>query len=251
MIKKLLPFMMFGFMTLTQAEAAQFQFQNIRVGGVGCPSETTQIIFAPDQSSASLIFNQFESRVPQVATSPKVNRNISTLNCNIFLDIKIPQGVKLESLDIGYDMRGLATFDRGVSGSFKSFLVSKAGLGLPPSRDIELLQEKTWSQTFAAQEEDFVIQTSKRLLMPTQCSPGNGADVVTLRLQNTLSSQILAGFENTSAQGMIIMDSSDFRGGLTLKANVATCSSNPGRPNPPGRNCRVVIVNGRTTQVCR
>ncbi len=233
---------------LSLVSAAQFQFQNIRVGGVGCPSEVTQIIMAPDNSSASLIFNQFESRVPQVASSPKINPNISILNCNIFLDIKIPRGVKLESLDLSYDMRGLATLDRGVTGNFKSFLVSKAGLGIQNGRNIELLQEKNWNNVSVNQEEDFIIQTQKRLSLQSQCSPGNGSDIVSIRLQNTLSSQILAGFENAS-QGMIVMDSSDFKGGLTMNATTSQCASGPVPGN--GRNCRIVVINGRTTQVCR
>jgi hypothetical protein len=237
---------------ISEAHAANFQFHNIRVGGVGCPSELTQIVYAPDQSSASLIFNQFESRVPQIVTSPKVNPNIHTLNCNIFIDIKVNQGVKLEAIEIAYDVRGLATLDKGVTGSFRSFLVDKAGMGVVASRTPELLQEKIWNQTNSTQDEDFVIQSSKKVSLGSLCSQGNGANIVSIRLQNTLSAQILQG---SSAQGMIVMDSSDMRGGLILKATESSCGqTQPGNGNGNGnggRNCRIVIVNGRSQQVCR
>lgn len=230
------------------AQAANFQFHNIRVGGVGCPSEQTMIVYAPDQSSASLIFNQFEARVPQTVTSPKVNPYIHTLNCNIFIDVKVNQGVKLEAIEITYDVRGLANLDKGVTGSFRSFLVDKAGMGVVTSRTPELLQEKIWSQTSIVQDEDFVVQSTKKISLGSQCSPGNGANIVSFRLQNTLSAQILQG---STAQGMIVMDSSDMKGGLILKATESSCGqTRPGNGNG-GRNCRVVIVNGRSQQVCR
>jgi len=236
------------------AHAANFQFHNIRVGGLGCPSEQTQIVYAPDQSSASLIFNQFEARVPQTVTSPKVSPNIHTLNCNIFIDVKVNQGVKLEAIEISYDVRGLVNLDKGVTGSFRSFLVDKAGMGVVASRTPELLQEKIWNQTSIVQDEDFVVQSTKKISLGSQCSPGNGANIVSFRLQNTLSAQILQGFQNAS-QGMIVMDSSDMRGGLTVKATESSCSqTHPGNGNGNGnggRNCRVVIVNGRSQQVCR
>ncbi|MGZ3808987.1 MAG: hypothetical protein ACXVCE_12950, partial [Bacteriovorax sp.] len=60
------------------------------------------------------------------------------------------------------------------------------------------------------------------------------------------------GFETTSAEGTITMDSSDMTGGIHLRASTSAC-----RPVPPnngggggGRNCRVVRVNGRAQMVC-
>jgi hypothetical protein len=214
--------------------AADFQLQNIRVGGTGCPSEQTQIILAPDASSASLLFSQFESRVPVLVTGPKIQRNISNLNCNIFLDIKVPNGVRLDSLEITYDMRGFTTLDRGVQGSFRSFLVSKSGLGTEmQNRRPELLTEKLWLNSNVNQEEDFIVTSVKKLNVPSNCGRGTNQDIVSLRLQNTLASQIMAGFENQS-QGSITVDTSDLKGGLKIRAITSQCSNN----GLPGRNWR-------------
>jgi hypothetical protein len=109
--------------TSLMAVAAESEFQNIRVGGTGCPSDVTQIVVSPDKSAASLLFQNFESHVP-TAANPKGGTGISILNCNIFLDIKIPGGQKLDSLEITYDMRGHTFLERGVSGNFKSYLIS-------------------------------------------------------------------------------------------------------------------------------
>lgn len=234
--------------TLASTMAADFQLQNIRVGGVGCPSETTQIVLAPDSSAASIIFQQFESRVPNLDSNPKVQRNISTLNCNIFLDVRIPAGVRLESLEVATDLRGFATFDRGVQGLFRSILVSKAGLGTEQgSRNPEILAEKAWMNSMVSQQEDFTVNTSKVISIPSQCS--RGSDVVSIRLQNTLSSQILAGV-SSQAQGSITMDTSDIRGGLRIRANTGFCNGSSTNSRDQGRNCRIVRVNGRSQQVC-
>ncbi|MGZ3787249.1 MAG: DUF4360 domain-containing protein [Bacteriovorax sp.] len=233
------------------AWASNFEFQNIRVGGTGCPTDITQIVTAPDLSSASLIFQSFESHVP-TAPNPKGGTSISNLNCNVFLDIKLPAGQKLDSLEISYDMRGHAFLNRGVTGSFKSFLISSNGLGTERSQGVQLLQDKSWLNTSVDQEEDFIVSATKVLPINSQCGNGANTDRVSIHLQHQLGSQILGGFETTSAEGTITMDSSDMTGGIHLRASTSAC-----RPVPPnngggggGRNCRVVRVNGRAQMVC-
>jgi hypothetical protein len=237
------------------ALAGNFEFQNIRVGGSGCPGDTTQIVTAPDLSSASLIFQGFESHVP-TAQGPKGGTNISILNCNVFLDIKLPAGQKLESLEVSYDMRGHAFLDRGVTGNFKSFLMSSAGLGTDRGgRGPELLQEKNWLNTSIDQEEDFTVRATKTIILSSQCGNGNAGDRVSLHLQHQLGSQILS--TNTRSEGTITMDSSDMAGGIRLRATTSICRATPpgggggndgGRGN--GRNCHVERVNGRAVMIC-
>lgn len=250
-MKKMLMTLLFTSTVSGALQAADFQLQNIRLGGTGCPSELSQIIFSPDASSASILFSQFESRVPNVISGPKVQRNISNLNCNIFLDVKISTGVKLDSMEVSYDMRGFTSLDRGVLGSFRSFLVSKSGMGTESqSRAPELLNEKIWSHSNTDQQEDFAISTIKKISIPSQCGQGQSSDIITLRLQNTLSSQILSGFENQS-EGSIIMDTSDVKGGLKIRALTSRCSiGNSNRPENGRKNCRIIRVNGRSQQIC-
>ncbi|MBC7714180.1 MAG: DUF4360 domain-containing protein [Rhizobacter sp.] len=250
-MKQIITTLLFASTMSASLMAADFQLQNIRVGGTGCPSEQSQIILAPDSSAASIIFSQFESRVPSTELGPKVQRNISTLNCNIFLDVKVPAGIKLDSMEVSYDMRGFTTLDRGVLGSFRSYLVSRTGLGTESqSRNPEVLAEKLWSNSSVNQQEDFTVSAVKNISIPSQCGRGQSSDIVTLRLQNTLSSQIMAGFEN-QAQGTITMDTSDIKGGLRIRALTSSCGGNsPDRPNNGGRNCRIIRVNGRSQQVC-
>lgn len=241
----------------TNALAGNFEFQNIRVGGSGCPTSTTQIVTAPDLSSASLLFDRFESHVPTVQ-GPKGGTNISLLNCNVFLDIKLPAGQKLDSLEVSYDMRGHAFLEKGVTGNFRSYLMSSAGLGTERGgRGPELLQERTWLNTSIDQEEDFIVQATKVITISSQCGNGNAGDRVQIHLQHQLGSQIVMGDSKT--EGTITMDSSDMTGGIRLKATTSVCRQGPpggggggnGGGRGPGRNCHVERQNGRAVMVCQ
>lgn len=238
------------------ANAQNLEFQNIRVGGTGCPTDVTQIVTAPDLSSASILFASFESHVPGVVDSPKATPYISNLNCNVFLDIKLPPGLKLDSLEISYDMRGHTYLDRGVSGSFRSYLISSNGLGTERTQSNQLLQSKNWINSNGEQEEDFTVQSFKSVPILSQCNAGLSDNKVTVHLQHQLGSQILRGYEATSATGTITMDTSDLKGGIKLSAHTSPCRISPTPPAPPrpprdGRNCRVIRVNGRAQTICQ
>lgn len=254
-------FLALAIVSLTSAKsfAENFEFQNIRVGGSGCPGSTTQIITSPDLASASLLFQSFESHVPTAPNPKGGGTNISLLNCNVFLDIRIPSGQKLESLEVSYDMRGSAMLDRGVSGNFKSFLMSKAGMGAERgSRGPELLQERAWLNTGIDQQDDFVVRATKLIPIVSNCGNGQAGEKVSIHLQHQLGSQIVFGHSGT--QGTIIMDSSDMTGGLRLRATTSICRRDPpgggggnggGRGQGQGRNCRVERQNGRAVMVCQ
>lgn len=236
----------------TTANAANFEFQNIRVGGTGCTPNTTQIVTSPDLTSASLIFQSFETHVP-TAPSPKGGTNIHFLNCNVFLDIKLPDGQKLDSLEISYDMRGFANLDHGVSGSFKSYLISSNGLGTERGRGNQLIQEKNWLNTRIDQTEDFTISSTKVFPINSNCRDRN-EDRVSIHLQHQLGSQIING-----VQGTITMDSSDIKGGIRFKAFTSACRQEPRGPQGPqipptnpgrGRNCHFERINNRSQMIC-
>ncbi|MFA6238629.1 MAG: DUF4360 domain-containing protein [Bacteriovorax sp.] len=233
------------------ALAENIVLQNIRVGGTGCPMDITQIVTAPDLSSASIIFQSFESHVPAVLTNPKASPYISILNCNVFVDIKLPANMKLDSLEISYDMRGAAILDTGVSGSFKSFLISSNGMGTERSQRTQMLQEKNWLNSGADQQEDFLVQSTKSLPINSNCGIGSRSDLVTVHLQHQLASQILRGHERTSAEGTITMDSSDMKGGLKLNAHGSACRGQDNQGGGNGRNCRITRVNGRAVRICQ
>jgi hypothetical protein len=237
---------------MASVKADTVQFQNIRVGGIGCPSEKTQIAYSPDGSTASIIFQDFQSHVPVDNAGPKQVKTISQMPCNMFLEVKLPVGQKLDSLEVRYDMRGNTILDKGVQGYFRSFMMSTSGLGTERGRgrNPEAVSEKLWTNTSVDQFEDFVITSSKKITFGSDCRVQGGQDRVTINLQHHILTQIMRGYENTSAQGTIMMDSSDISGGVKLIAATSACNSGGNIPTP-GRVCRQVIVGGRVQEVCR
>ena len=236
--------------TTLSAHAENIQFQNIRIGGLGCPSDTIVVATAPDLSAASLIFQNFESHVPAVVMNNKGTPYISNLNCNVFLDIKLPANQKLAALELTYDLRGYAGLDKGVSGSFRSFIINASGLGTERTQNNQLLQEKLWSNDNPT-STDFRIEASKTLPIISQCGDAASNNIVSIHLQHQLGTQITSGYERTNASGTITMDSSDLTGGIKLRAITQTCGVNSPPVNVPGRNCRVMRVNGRSQMVCQ
>jgi hypothetical protein len=245
-----------GFLNIENASASNFQIQNIRVGGSGCPSELTQIVSSPDLTSASILFQSFESHVPSIVINGKGSANFSTLNCNVFFDIQLPIGEKLNSLEISYDMRGHTFLEKGVSGNFKSYIMSSMGLGTEQTQRTkgpQILQEKNWLNIMNDQEEDFYIQSIKSIPVNSQCRREKQDDKVAIHLQHQIGTQIQGGIERTNASGTITMDSSDLKGGIKLKVQTSPCrldspDRNQGRNQ--GRNCRIVRINGRAQNVC-
>lgn len=214
------------------AQSAQFQIKNIRVGGAGCPSEKTSVTLSPDSSVASLIFDHFESRVPNIVMGPKTSPFISQINCNIFLEIAIPIGIRLEHIKIQYDMRGFTSLMKEVQGSFRSFLVSKQGLGTEWGQaGPQLITEKNWTQISENQEEDFYIMADKIIPALSQCATTASMNTVTVRLQHTLGTQII-NIKNKNLSGSINMDSSDINGGLKISAATSFCQPSTPSPSP-------------------
>jgi hypothetical protein len=218
--------------------ADNIQFQNVRVGGMGCQSDMTQIVFSPDNSELSILFQNYESRVPVPRTgSLKDNPYVSQIPCNLFFEVNVPRGQKLQSLELTYNMRGNATFDVGVQGYFKSYLMNAMGLGIENrmGRGPQLLIEKVWTNTSINQSDDFVLSSTKRIDFLSDCNNGNIGSKIMVNLQHHIYTQITVPYQNTNVEGAIVVDSSDMNGGIKLKASSVACNvvNNGGRPTPP------------------
>lgn len=209
----------------SKAHAENLEFKNIRVGGSGCSSETSQIITSPDHSLVSLLFQTFESHVPVIITNPKTTPFLSQLNCNVFIDIKLPLNFKLKSLEISYDMRGHTFLERGVIGNFKSFLISSIGLGTERTQQAQIIQEKKWINSTIEQDEDFLIHSTKSIPLQSNCGRAARSGLISIHLQHQLASQIIEAYKKIETSGTITIDSSDIQGGIRLKAFTEACKN--------------------------
>lgn len=239
-----------------KVNAELLQFENIRLAGLGCPSQSTQIAFAPDRTLASIIFSQFESHVPYESSKGTVYA--FDLACNMFIDIIVPQDEALTSLEISYDMRGFAALDSGVLGKFSSHLMSITTANSANNRQEKLVEQNFGSYTQDEQTDINISQTLNVSTLQNCRLPRRAPERVTIHLQNHLATQILN--RTSGAQGSLVMDSSDFSGGIKFRPITERCRSEgrierPTRPERPRREvgrvtCHLENRRGRVERVC-
>jgi|GEM_PF-807532 len=252
----------------TSVFAQDFTLENVSVQGTGCPASQTVITMSPEKSTASLIFQGFESQVPNLETTndndqagadlpntgrrivlARDNKNISHKACNIRLDVRIPQGKKLEAIEVAYDMRGNAALEKGVAGKFKSFMVKKSGLGTERITGLVLMAEQLFDVRDDFLDTDIFVSFKRLVPVKSDCNGQSRSQDVSLHLQHYLATRILPGHESSAPAGTLTLDSTDIAGGVKLKAVVSNC----GTPTPPpnGRRiCRVVRGDGPPRIVC-
>jgi hypothetical protein len=245
--------------------AGDFSLENVSVQGTGCPADQTVISMSPEKSVASLIFQGFGATVPNLdATNDndqagtdtpsngrrivlaKNNPNISHKVCNIRLDVRVPQGKKLDGIEISYDMRGNALLEQGIVGKFKSFLVRKMGLGTERIAGLQLMEERLFDAQRDFLDTDIFVSFKKMVQIKSDCNGQSRAQDVNLHIQHYLGARILPGYEGQKPNGTLTLDSTDVAGnGVTLKAIVSNCGGGNGR-----RICRVIRDQSAPRSVC-
>jgi len=229
------------------AHSANLEIVGLRLGGLGCPTEKTQVAMAPDKSSASIIFDQFVASVPQTVIGPKASPNIHQLACNMFLDVSIPAGFKIDSLDVQFDIRGNAILDTGVMGGFRSFIMSaNGGLIQRANRGPVIIEELVDQNILTDRIFDFTLSKNKSMPVASNCSNGQ-QNIISFHIQNHLVTQITRGYENRNATGTMTVDSSDIKGGMILRATTSRCQSGINNRT----QCTIERVGGRSQMVCR
>lgn len=217
--------------------AEDFQFQTITMNGTGCPEGTTSVIHSPDNKEVSILFDEFMAEVPQYdgdndnddsSEGNPGNRFDSRRShklCRINIAAKIPEGHKVEGVEISVDFRGATVVERGSMAMFRSVLMDWRGLrGRGSGKNV--IAQKTWNRPT---EDDWAISENKFIKTNTNCST-RGEQTLNLTMRNVISAILgrRVSPENTSA--FISMDSADLAGKLKVKLITKRCggSSNNG-----------------------
>jgi hypothetical protein len=79
-------------------------------GGSGCNPGTASVVLSPEETSLTILFNDF------VVEAGGVNSNIARKNCDIVLPITIPQGYSYSIVEVDY--RGYVFLPAGASADF-------------------------------------------------------------------------------------------------------------------------------------
>lgn len=96
---------------VTGVANAQIRLGQPSYGGSGCPAGSASATLSPDQSTLSILFDQFISE----AGGPS-GRRVDQKSCNIAVPVNLPQGYSVSLIAIDY--RGYASIPRGGRGRF-------------------------------------------------------------------------------------------------------------------------------------
>ena len=180
-------------------------------GGNGCPAGTMNVVFAPDNLSFSILFDQFVAR----AQGGREQRR-DVMTCDALIPIEIPAGMQMEITRVDY--RGFVGLPEQARARLQA-VFNFRGRGGDGDR-LNLRFE------FQGPVMDNYVITTDLLSEPganTELSPCGGRTV--LRVFNRL--QVVSRLTGQPAEATI--DSIDGQANAVYHVNWRRCSSSPGR----------------------
>ncbi|TNF26416.1 MAG: DUF4360 domain-containing protein [Deltaproteobacteria bacterium] len=223
--------------------AEDFQFQQIKMSGTGCPEGTTSVIHSPDNKEVSILFDEFIAEVPQYngdndnddsddgnTPGSRFDERRSHKLCKIDIAAKIPEGHKVKGVEISVDFRGATMVEAGSIAMFRSVLMDWRGLrGRGSGKNV--VANKMWNRPI---DENWTVSETKYIQTNTSCSARNADQTLNLSMRNVISAILgrRVSPENTSA--FIMMDSADLAGKLKVKLITERCGSSNGGGNGHG-----------------
>jgi hypothetical protein len=94
-------------------DPSKVYFHSVTYGGTGCPQGSMAQSFSNDRTTFTLIFDKYVA-----AVGPGVGQLESRKNCQLNLNIRIPQGWQFSI--VSTDFRGYVSLDRGLKATQKS-----------------------------------------------------------------------------------------------------------------------------------
>lgn len=188
----------FVFLFSAQALAQGLILGQPQYGGTGCPAGTASVALSPDQSSLSILFDQY---VVEAGGATVIGRK----NCNIAIPVRVPQGYSFSVIAIDY--RGFTALPRGGRAQLNvDYFLAGGGAGVRTSKTF-----------FGPVASDYLKSDSLGLqaIVWTPC----GADT-NLRANTTMMVQTNAARE----QAFATVDSADISSGLIYHLQWRRCN---------------------------
>jgi hypothetical protein len=94
-------------------------------GGTGCPANSASVTLSPDQSSLSILFDQY---VVEAGNGRQFDRK----SCNIAIPVRVPQGYSISVFQVDY--RGFNSLPAGARSTFNVDYFFAGGRGVRQSK---------------------------------------------------------------------------------------------------------------------
>ena len=225
-----------GALSTFSAQALEVQFDSIKLQGRGCSDQNSAVVFSPDRTAASLLFDQMIVEVPFSGTDDfgsGMEKLIDRKVCNISVSLDVPQGERITGIEFQTDFRGMTFGEYGTETEFDSRIISWKDSAGGTRNDSDLIVNRVYRGDF-----DEELDLSKRAFVDVSstCNTSTRASKVEFLIRNFLRAEVVnrrAG----SPSAMLAIDSSDMKGNFKIKLHKEKCS-NGGRPTRPTRPTR-------------
>ena len=181
------------------ANARQLRLGAPAYGGTGCPAGTASVSVSPDETSLSILFDNYVAEAGYTT-----NRSVDRKSCNITIPVQVPQGYSVSVFQVDY--RGFNAVPRGASTRFDAeyFWAGSRGPRL--------------SKTFYGPINNNYTLTDELQANTVVWAPCGAS--VNLRVNTSMMARSNSQFEQT----MGTVDSADFSSGLIYHLRWRRCN---------------------------
>jgi Domain of unknown function (DUF4360) len=204
-----------------------FQHGPGHFAGNGCPAGTMNVVFAPDNLSFTILYDNF---VADTSKDPNGGR-MSRMSCDSVIPVKLPVGQQMEITRVDY--RGFVALPQGARASLRStynFLnpggIGPGGRGAGPGGDWQNRDRINLSYDFSGPlSQDYLVSSGAmgngRNLAATEVSPCGGDAQLDIRNDLTV-------FSPQGQEASATVDSVDGSGKAVYYVNWRSCQAGGG-----------------------
>ncbi|EQC43933.1 DUF4360 domain-containing protein [Bacteriovorax sp. Seq25_V] len=231
-----------GTLSTLSAKALEVQFDSIKLQGRGCSDQNSAVVFSPDRTSASLLFDQMIVEVPFSGSDDfgsGIEKLIDRKVCNISVSLDVPEGERITGIEFQTDFRGMTFGEYGTETEFDSRIISWKDSSGGTRNDSDVIVNRVYSGDF---DEELDLSRNAFININSSCNTSSRASKVDFLIRNFIRAEVINRRLGTPT-AMLAIDSSDMRGNFKIKLHKEKCSdrgrpTRPTRPTRPGRGDR-------------
>lgn len=212
------------------------KFQDIKLQGRGCGEESAAVVFSPDKTQASVLFDDLLVQVPFGSDddfssgNPSFVKTIDRKVCNMTVKLDVPSGERIIGVEFNTDFRGIAAGDVGTEAEIDSRIISWNDSSRSSKHSSEIVFNRLFRGAF---DEELFEANSNYIAVNSSCNSAKSS--IDFVIRNTLRAEVVRR-NAKDATAVLAIDSSDMSGNFKIKLHTAKCGQS--RPTPPTRPTR-------------
>lgn len=233
--------------------AANVKFQDIQLQGRGCGEQNASVVFSPDQTQASVLFDELLVQVPSGGmddfSDAQVSSIVKTIDrkvCNMTVKLDVPAQERVVGVEFITDFRGIAVGDKGTEAELDSRIISwndRIGSSQTSSTVI-------FNKLFRGSFDEELYETNTNYIAVNSGCNGSSTSIDFV-IRNTLRAEVMKKAKDLPT-AVLAIDSSDMSGNFKIKLHTQKCNqTSPTQPTRPTRPTRPGRVDRDKIELCR